>query len=79
VKVLFDEQVFMLQKRGGVSRYFVELIKVFKNTPSLGVEPILNFNTTSNQCLLELRKEFDLTESKNSKLIELTYIKRFNW
>jgi glycosyltransferase involved in cell wall biosynthesis len=72
MRVLFDEQVFLLQKRGGVSRYFVELIKVFKKTPSLGVEPILNFNTTSNQCLLELKKEFDLTESTNSKLIELT-------
>ena len=55
-----------------MSRYFVELIKVFKNTPSLGVEPILNFNTTSNQCLLELNKEFDIAESTNSKLIELT-------
>ncbi len=72
MRVLFDEQIFLLQKRGGVSRYFVELIKVFKKTPSLGVEPILNFTTTSNQCLLEIREEFDITESKNSRLIELT-------
>jgi glycosyltransferase involved in cell wall biosynthesis len=72
MRVLFDEQVFLLQKRGGVSRYFVELIKVFKNTPSLGVEPILNFETTSNQFLLELAKELDVSESHSPKFIELT-------
>ncbi len=73
MRVLFDEQVFLLQKRGGVSRYFVELIKVLKSTPSLGVEPVLNFETTSNQLLLELMKDLDLdlSEARNPKYFEI--------
>jgi glycosyltransferase involved in cell wall biosynthesis len=70
MKVLFDEQVFLLQKAGGVSRYFVELIKAFRNTPSLGVEPILDFKKTSNQLLLQLGDEMNISESKKSKLFD---------
>jgi glycosyltransferase involved in cell wall biosynthesis len=30
MKVLFDDQIFRLQRRGGISRYFVELIRAFQ-------------------------------------------------
>ena len=74
MRVLFDEQIFLLQKRGGVSRYIVELVRTFKNNPSLGVEPILSFKTTSNQLLLELAQdlELDLSETSNRKFFEIT-------
>lgn len=60
MRVLFDEQIFLLQKRGGISRYFVELIRAFAASPELGIEPILAFKTTSNDFLKELATELDL-------------------
>jgi glycosyltransferase involved in cell wall biosynthesis len=41
LKVHFDEQIFTLQEFGGISRYFTELIREFKNHPELGIEPVL--------------------------------------
>jgi glycosyltransferase involved in cell wall biosynthesis len=74
MRVLFDEQIFLLQKHGGISRYFVELIRAFATTPELDVEPVLGFKTTTNELLLELSKDLDLgiTASKFPKLIDLT-------
>jgi len=73
MRVLFDEQIFLLQKQGGISRYFVELIRAFATTPDLGVEPILGFKTTTNELLLKLSKDLNLgiTLSKSSKPINL--------
>lgn len=39
IRVLFDSQIFLLQKHGGISRYFTELYKAFEDHPSLGVVP----------------------------------------
>jgi len=74
MRVLFDEQIFLLQKRGGISKYFVELIRAFSMTPELGIEPVLAFNTTSNESLLALSRELELgiTESQSSKPVGLT-------
>lgn len=66
MRILFDEQVFLLQKRGGISRYFTELIKTFIQHPELHVEPILNFKNTSNESVLSLSQEFSLGISKIS-------------
>ena len=41
LKVVFDEQIFLLQDFGGISRYFVELIKAFQANPHLGVDVVL--------------------------------------
>jgi glycosyltransferase involved in cell wall biosynthesis len=73
MRVLFDEQIFLLQKQGGISRYFVELIRAFVTTPNLGVDPILGFKTTTNELLLKLSKDLNLgiTLSKSSKPINL--------
>ena len=60
MRVLFDEQIFLLQKRGGISRYFVELIRAFATSPELGIEPILAFKATSNDFLQEIATELDL-------------------
>lgn len=60
MRVGFDEQIFLLQKRGGVSRYFVELIREFSSNSSYGIEPILRFNTTSNEMLFKLSNELGL-------------------
>jgi glycosyltransferase involved in cell wall biosynthesis len=60
MRVLFDEQVFLLQKRGGISRYFTELIRCFIQHAELQVEPVLNFKHTSNENLLALSDELEL-------------------
>lgn len=60
MRVGFDEQIFLLQKRGGVSRYFVELIREFSSNSSCGIEPILGFKTTSNEMLFKLSNELGL-------------------
>jgi len=66
MRVLFDEQIFLLQKRGGISRYFTELIRTFVMTPKLQIEPVLNFKETSNEILLSLSRELDLGIAKSS-------------
>ena len=66
MRILFDEQIFLLQKRGGISRYFTELLRTFIQVPELNVEPILNFNRTSNESLLSLSKDLGLGIKKSS-------------
>jgi glycosyltransferase involved in cell wall biosynthesis len=39
INVSFDEQTFILQKEGGIPRYFTELIREFQCDPSLGCNP----------------------------------------
>jgi glycosyltransferase involved in cell wall biosynthesis len=40
MRVGFDEQVFLAQRRGGISRYVVNLVQSLQADPSLGVEPV---------------------------------------
>lgn len=37
MRVFIDDQIFRLQSRGGISRYFVELMRAFRGDPSLDV------------------------------------------
>ena len=46
IRVLFDTQAFRSQRIGGVSRYYVELIR---RLPPLGVEPILHLPVVDNE------------------------------
>lgn len=62
IKVLFDQQIFLLQKHGGISRYFVELIKSFLNNPDFGVEPVLSFKKSFNRAAVEELTKFELDE-----------------
>jgi glycosyltransferase involved in cell wall biosynthesis len=62
IKVLYDHQIFHYQHFGGVSRYFYELFRQFKN--SNDVEAIVPFRFTKNQHLLSIKDEYDFIESK---------------
>lgn len=48
MKVRYDDQIFVSQRRGGISRYFVELIREFTKSPELGVQPQLGWRWTRN-------------------------------
>lgn len=48
----FDDQAFF-QRRGGISRYFVELILALSKDPSLGISPILGARWSNNGHLIE--------------------------
>ena len=54
VRVEYDHQIFSGQRRGGISRYFTEMIRAFEDDPGLGVRPELSFRFTTNEHLLEL-------------------------
>jgi glycosyltransferase involved in cell wall biosynthesis len=53
VTVAFDAEVFWAQRRGGVSRYFVELAREFAEHPELGVDVRLPVRRTINEHLHE--------------------------
>lgn len=48
VDVGYDEQIFLAQRAGGVSRYFVELISAFRDHPDLGVSARLGWRWSPN-------------------------------
>jgi glycosyltransferase involved in cell wall biosynthesis len=50
IRVGFDDQIFVAQNRGGISKYFVELIA---RLPNHGIEPILLSRGTRNRHLIE--------------------------
>ena len=50
IRVGFDDQIFIAQSRGGISKYFVEIIQ---RLPKYGVEPILLCEETRNSHLAE--------------------------
>jgi glycosyltransferase involved in cell wall biosynthesis len=41
IRVSFDAQAFRIQRQGGVSRYFTELIRAYRSDANLGVEAVL--------------------------------------
>ncbi len=61
MRAAYDQQIFLLQRRGGITRYFVELINAFTESPGLGVEPVLPFRWVSSDSAGELRG-FDLRD-----------------
>jgi glycosyltransferase involved in cell wall biosynthesis len=52
IRVLFDEQIFLIQKYGGISRYFSELIGTFREHPEFGIEPIISSHCVINEHLI---------------------------
>lgn len=48
MRVLYDAQTFLRQRRGGISRLFVQLISQFDASPELGVVPQLPFRWSNN-------------------------------
>ncbi|TGK17293.1 glycosyltransferase family 1 protein [Leptospira fluminis] len=49
MKVLYDHQIFSIQTHGGISRYYSELIKCFREDPALGVEAKLSLRVSANE------------------------------
>ena len=48
MRVGYDEQVFLAQQRGGISRYVVSLVRALLADPSLGVDPAPGWRFSSN-------------------------------
>jgi glycosyltransferase involved in cell wall biosynthesis len=57
VQVTFDDEIFYLQRRGGISRYFASLIEQFNSQDALGVEAELATTRTDNEMLLSTLHE----------------------
>jgi glycosyltransferase involved in cell wall biosynthesis len=56
ITVAYDPQIFLMQRRGGISRYFVELIKSFKQNTDLGINPVLiNTNVINKNAISDLQ------------------------
>lgn len=53
LRVAIDDQIFIAQRLGGISRYFAELIKIFRESPELEVEAVTPFRYVMSEHLLE--------------------------
>lgn len=49
MRVGFDDQALLAQRRGGVSRYVLSLVEAFRQAPELGVEPVPAWRYTTNE------------------------------
>lgn len=66
VQVLIDDQIFLLNSRGGISRYFAELLREFRDHPEWGIEAVTSVRTTPNQHLRDVdtsMRDIKLSES----------------
>ena len=61
MKILYDHQAFEMQKFGGISRYFCELITQLDNNPAASVEVAIQYS--QNEYLKDTR--FGLTAQEN--------------
>lgn len=82
MKVYYDSEVFLLQKTGGVSRYFSKIIRAYLSNPDIGIEPNFTFSKTNNQYLLNMNASsltqfsptsFSYFSPNNAKKVLLTY------
>lgn len=55
MRVGYDEQVFLAQPRGGISRYFVSLIERFRAEEILHITPVPGFTVTANRHVAEAK------------------------
>lgn len=63
MKVLFDDQIFTLQKYGGISRYFCELMDQFTKGPNISIKLAMRYSKNEN---LLARSSLDKCWSKKS-------------
>lgn len=54
MEVLIDDQIFLMNSRGGISRYFAELIREFREHPEWGVDVLTTVHTAPNQHLRDI-------------------------
>ncbi|MCC6865880.1 MAG: glycosyltransferase family 4 protein [Ignavibacteria bacterium] len=62
MKILFDYEIFMRQKYGGISRYFYELINGITICNEFDVDVFLGYNNVSNK--FKSIKNLNITENK---------------
>ena len=70
MKILFDHQIFSVQKYGGISRYFFELMKNFQISRALQFELSLKYSNNvyiKNQSFAGSKNYYDRIESRVSK------------
>ena len=65
IRVVFDEQIFLLQKHGGISRYFTELIATFRDNPELGIQPVLPFQAARSEHLISKNGDAKITRVRS--------------
>ena len=53
LRVGLDAQIFLAQRRGGISRYFVELMRAFETDSALGVDVVTPYRDVANEHLVE--------------------------
>ena len=73
IRVLYDEQIFLLQEFGGISRYFTELIKYYEANPELGISPLLASGHVINKYLQKETKSLGV-KGIQSKLVAVIYL-----
>ena len=54
MQVLIDDQIFLMNSRGGISRYFAELIREFREHPEWGIDVLTTVRTAPNQHLRDI-------------------------
>ncbi len=54
VNVLIDDQIFLMHARGGISRYFAELIREFRAHPEWGIRALTSVRRSPNQHLRDV-------------------------
>jgi glycosyltransferase involved in cell wall biosynthesis len=62
IRVVYDPQIFLLQRYGGISRYFVSLVKEFQENPKLGIVPIVSASASCNEYALRELPGLGLTK-----------------
>src|ERR1035437_5733117 len=64
MKILFDSQIFKVQKYGGISRYFTELFKYFNHIDGINYE--LPIRYTENEYLKKIVPFSEMNLSRNN-------------
>jgi glycosyltransferase involved in cell wall biosynthesis len=49
MRVGYDEQVFLAQRHGGISRYVVSLVEAMRDNPGLGIDAVAGWHWSDNQ------------------------------
>ena len=75
IRVLFDQQIFLLQSFGGISRYFTELIRTYLEHPELGIAPVVESKKTFNRHLSEelAPQGFSIGHSRFSAILRVLF------
>ena len=72
MRVYFDSQIFSLQRYGGISNYFLNLIFQFLCNPALNIQPVIEFSDKTNIHL----KNFLSLYGKDFESNNLVFVKK---